>query len=374
MAFFNKKQEVLDIQLTPYGEDLLSRGKFKPVYYAFFDDDILYDGSGSAGITEVQNDIEPRIQDNTPKSKVQYVYSGPEKRTTDRVRQAWEEIAAVEVNVAPGYTPAIGDIPAYNLDRILTGQEAAGVSFQDYFYVDRNPPIFTDFNFVEPLGSMEIGSEYAPSWRVIALNGEVTGAINYMTSSTEAGTYNNVRRIPQVDFDVTYRVLVGNEREINIDSGLRNRIISQIFDDGSFLYLTEDAPNIMLVVDEENSPIDIEYDIEVFSVERGPDGADTLLMPLYFQKAPEQVVNGILLDQDEIPVFNLIDLDPSYAEYFFQVNTDLEIPEEEICPRITNLRSRGIVGGNIPYDCPDVQRVDLMNVYGSDTGEVEICD
>ena len=66
MAFFNKKQEVLDIQLTPYGEDLLSRGKFKPVYYAFFDDDVLYDASGSAGIIEDQNDVEPRIQENTP--------------------------------------------------------------------------------------------------------------------------------------------------------------------------------------------------------------------------------------------------------------------------------------------------------------------
>ena len=97
-------------------------------------------------------------------------------------------------------------------------------------------------------------------------------------------------------------------------------------------------------------------------------------MPLYFQKKPEQVVNGVLLDPDEIPVFNLTDLDPSYTEYFFQINSDLEIPEEEICPKITNLRSRGVVGGNIPYDCPDVKRVNLMDVYGSDTGEVEICD
>ena len=43
MTFFNKKQEVLDIELTPYGELLLSEGVFKPEYYAFFDDNILYD-------------------------------------------------------------------------------------------------------------------------------------------------------------------------------------------------------------------------------------------------------------------------------------------------------------------------------------------
>ena len=63
-TFFNPKEEVLDIQLTPYGEALLSVGDFKPVYYAFFDDNVLYDASGSAGITEVQNDIESRIQEN----------------------------------------------------------------------------------------------------------------------------------------------------------------------------------------------------------------------------------------------------------------------------------------------------------------------
>jgi len=42
MKFFDPKQDVLDIQLTQYGKHLLSSGKFRPVYYAFFDDDILY--------------------------------------------------------------------------------------------------------------------------------------------------------------------------------------------------------------------------------------------------------------------------------------------------------------------------------------------
>lgn len=53
-------------------------------------------------------------------------------------------------------------------------------------------------------------------------------------------------------------------------------------------------------------------------------------------------MNGLLLDEDEIPTFNLVDLDPSYAEYFFQVNTDLEIAAEEICPKLENVRSRGL--------------------------------
>ena len=41
MEFFNKKEEVIDLQLTQYGKYLLSLGKFKPVYYAFYDDGIV---------------------------------------------------------------------------------------------------------------------------------------------------------------------------------------------------------------------------------------------------------------------------------------------------------------------------------------------
>ncbi len=78
MTFFNKKQEVIDLELTPFGEQLLSEGSFEPVYYAFFDDDVLYDAGGAANAGEVQNEIEARIQDNTPSRKAQYIYKGVE--------------------------------------------------------------------------------------------------------------------------------------------------------------------------------------------------------------------------------------------------------------------------------------------------------
>ena len=48
MEFFDKKEEVLDVQLTEYGKYLLSTGRMRPVYYAFFDDDILYDTNAAS--------------------------------------------------------------------------------------------------------------------------------------------------------------------------------------------------------------------------------------------------------------------------------------------------------------------------------------
>ena len=43
MGFFDKKEDVMEIELTPHGRYLLSQGKLMPAFYAFLDDDILYD-------------------------------------------------------------------------------------------------------------------------------------------------------------------------------------------------------------------------------------------------------------------------------------------------------------------------------------------
>ncbi len=75
MSFFDTKEEVLDVQLTQFGKKMLSIGHFKPVFYAFFDDDILYD-SEKAGFSETQNSSQQRIIEETPKLKPQHLTSG----------------------------------------------------------------------------------------------------------------------------------------------------------------------------------------------------------------------------------------------------------------------------------------------------------
>ena len=82
MTFFNKKEDVIAIELTPHGRSLLSRGKLKPTFYAFFDDDILYDstrGDGGTGVlTEEYSETKVRILENTPYMKPQTNYKGVE--------------------------------------------------------------------------------------------------------------------------------------------------------------------------------------------------------------------------------------------------------------------------------------------------------
>ena len=63
-TFINKKERVFDIELTSYGKYLLSVGKFNPSYYAFYDDNIIYDKQyAHSTATENQNNIDSRIKD-----------------------------------------------------------------------------------------------------------------------------------------------------------------------------------------------------------------------------------------------------------------------------------------------------------------------
>ena len=77
--FLNKNTQVMDFKLTSYGKELLSIGQFSPEFYAFFDDNIVYDKSyittGSLNVViENQNDIVKRIKHETPYLETQAAF------------------------------------------------------------------------------------------------------------------------------------------------------------------------------------------------------------------------------------------------------------------------------------------------------------
>ena len=73
MTYFNKKFDVLGIELSPYGKHLLQNGKLMPKYYAFFDDDVIYDCS-AAGFSENNSEIRNRIMNETPVLRPHYMF------------------------------------------------------------------------------------------------------------------------------------------------------------------------------------------------------------------------------------------------------------------------------------------------------------
>lgn len=295
-SFFDKKEEVLDIELTQYGKYLLSIGKFNPKFYAFYDEDILYD-SEYAGYTELQNDIEGRILSETPFMKSQYVSYGIETNFS-KVFESYRDYDKV-----PSFTP------------------------------DTHERAYAN---TKPLGTSAFENSYSPSWNIKLLESEISSTSTGTTSSFE-----NIR-IPQINLsNPTYNIInkIGTPPSLeDVDNCLINPndlpsydgpdlsilndefITSPKFKDGT--YLTFEQENIIIEVDETNSDfLNENFEIEIFEVEEELTTGEEKLIPLFFIKEESNIVDDILLDEKDyiVPVPT-----KRNVEYYFDVTTDNE--------------------------------------------------
>ena len=339
MTFFDPKEEVLDIKLTQYGRHLLSKGELKPVYYAFFDENVLYDAQ-YGGTSESKNSAETRIQDQTPSLKTQVGFTGRDEYLFDGLNDELEK-------------EMIGAYEKLNV-------------------------------FTNPLGTSTLDSTKTPAFNIQFLQGEITGLENNFTGSAASGRVKSnsqqLLKIPQVKSDIEFKITTVDPEDQRIpfqqDVELRP---STTYDDG--LRLAIGPEQILLYVEEKNAPFDYEnFDIEVFEItdETGPLG-EQILKPLSFIRPVEMVENNILLDQEEaemkagranglLPV-----LDPTFVEYYFDINTDGDIPEDVICQSIKQLKSKNIYI-DADVNCPDIVEPIRSNIYFSDAEDDECLD
>ena len=314
MTFFNKKEEVLDIKLTQFGKQLLSTGRFKPVYYAFYDDNILYD-SEHASFEEVQNDTEDRIQEDTPQNKTQHLFT------------------SVESNFST-YLNARDDITIPEVDRIR---------------VQSTPE--KEFSLINAMGDSDLQSINAPNWKITLLEGEINDASYFLTSSYQT------LRIPQVNLDLIYTAKVLDEKETEKRGIPDEEIESVIFRDGSSLNISygRGNKNLLLMVEEDGVNFDKNnFEIEVFSV----DPSDGSYSPLSFVKDRPTIINNLLI-VDPLPT-DEVELDDSFVEFFFDVNVDSKISKRDICEGISTVKSKGILVDS-QIECEDID-VDPFSV------------
>jgi hypothetical protein len=292
MTFFDKKEDVIQIRLTQYGKYLLSEGKLRPVYYAFFDDNILYDIRYGDATGEAQNSAEGRIQDDTPQTSVQHVYSGIEtefKKNMKLIRSGQAKVGG---------------------DKIL-------------------PTAEKNFALGTALGNSKAASDKAPAWNIRALQGEFKN-VNYYTTGSQPTT-----KMPQIDVTVEYEIGIerGDPRPFYAARGASD---TEYFSDGTQIRVWEDR--LLLDVGEENVPPTREnYDIEVYLVEEEDVSGSIntpgivnptkreVLTPLYFVPKQSNIKNNILQDSNE-DLFALNGAsDSSYVEYFLDLEADQEI-------------------------------------------------
>jgi len=350
--FINKKEQVFDIQLTPYGRHLMSLGTFQPSYYAFFDDNIIYDGN-YAGITETQNEIGQRIKKDT-----QYMEG----------LVLFENVEDVLTNTNPPIT-----------------QEGSDIS---YFEVDVNPMQITprkdSYRYTSMIGDAYLDGEQqiAPGWKVVTLNGKITG-------TSPEDTKNDIK-IPQVHIELNYEKTItdadfGTElREEHLRKAISR---TRPFGDNKLIQLVSD--DLLVYVEELNTDMLTEnFDIEIFEIE---DDAASLggshlerrdaFRRKYF-KEDHQRIMGSLITPESLNAFDPVDddirnIDLNYTTssvgYYFDVLKDYQIDPEIACKNaeVFNRESYYI---DLDFDC---KRADgdsniYVDLYGPVT-EPEIC-
>lgn len=325
MSFFDSKEEIINIELTSYGKYLLSKGKFKPYYYAFFDDDILYDAA-YASITESQNDTQNRILNETPFSKPQTRFVGTEK-TISRNQQL-----------------VLGGINDIKED-------------EQQFSSEKN------YSLTFPLGKSSYNSDYAPAWNVRLISGSISSSNFYIDNYS--GDINSIPpylKIPQINFltnSFDVRIL---KESADADSGYES--IGQSLDNANFAF-SKPSINLIDILEINTDDQKQNFEIEVFmkSINTDATTGNIEWKQLFFKKKPVYIKNNILLDIPENLNNNLnpeID-DSTFVEHFFEllVDEEIELPPElkaQINIYDSDVRSIPLCPDPSNPCCPDLQR------------------
>lgn len=342
MEFFDRKEEVLDIELTQYGKYQLSIGQFKPTYYAFFDDDVIYDtqyqgdppkddDTGIAGPTENQKDSEDRIKE-TPRIKVQHNFKTVEKTSSQIADDIFYELKY--------FTPTAQEAWVYGVEpgtKIL-------ITESPFLYKFPYPKNLKDemFGYALPLGTSKYNSVYAPAFQANFIKGKV---IPKQSIYYDSGSF-GIKRIPQVEMEVIYQTSIEQKKEnaadaipiqdlttyidnnptvtVGINGPPGNPVLSKVYENGTFVKIVEDY--ILLDLQELNSIVAKDgFELEVFEIE-DPDTTNENLKRLKFTNFEKQNYASPLVDLEFVGQNSVVS-NPNQVEYYFLPRLDQEIEQ-----------------------------------------------
>lgn len=214
MSFFNQKEEVMDVQLTQFGKQALARGYFKPAFYQFFDDDILYN-SLNAGFSEHQNDTQIRILSETPRLKTIYQTSGVET-------SYFAKDQLIKERVIPRYETIVENILPEIQEKIL----------------------------LYPLSEQETAIQSAPHFLVTAQDTPFTGVVEDTSPErVEAGI---IKDIPRLEMRPVYYI----ERDRSADLDAPSMVNQETFIDLTAEEVTF-SDNSKMRVNKQNIVLDV---------------------------------------------------------------------------------------------------------------------
>lgn len=316
MRFFDSKEEVLDIQLTQVGKRKLARGRFRPYYYAFFDDDILYNVA-RVGVTEEQNSSVPRILDETPRMRVQYTHRGADA--------SYNKVKAQK----------------------MLGKEA------DNKVMNKNSPHV-------PMGT-SVGNEYLPAWsvrfagddaKIESFNNNYSGSWGISPVPQISSSLTVETRVEFQEELITSVLLESTGKEMGLIDGrplydpakstgvLSTEAEPDVYPDGSYIVTVQ--PSMLLDVSELNNEFTNEnFDVEIFEILTELVGSSTtdkeeILRPLKFSSTADPYSRSELLSEDVIME------NPDFVGHYVEAFVDGELGQQAI----DKLLGRKSVGAN----------------------------
>lgn len=329
MKFLNKKEQVFDIQLTPYGKQKLSMGELKPTHYAFFDDNILYDIEyAHSGASEVQNDTHKRIKEETQYLESQVIFK-----------------------------------------QVLSGTMVAGGTFTE-ITIPQPASLYTRESYIGDALLQSQEQDVAPAWKVIAMQGTISSSNSFLAGTLDNNSQLQRERdsgITQINIDANYELKAqqGSFRA-SVDNIRNIQDTSQIFSDDTVVRLiSEDA---LVYVEELNTELLTEnFDIEVFEVPESDETGE--LRRLYFENEAPQVVNGMLVRSTPFTVNQA--LTTSSVEYYFSIDKDYQIDPKIACKYLNQFNTEDYLI-DLDFDCEEQDEDLFFDIYGRVT-ESEIC-
>lgn len=291
--FFNKKEEFLEVQLTEYGKYLLSLGQLSPVYYAFYDDEILYNSEFAGVSDESQNSVDRRIRHETPNLKVVPTRTGAETR-----------VERFLDSVSSGLVSQNSD-PADNVEAFQQQAFIEKVNFSSY-----------------PIGTGLMTTDKTAAWSISALKNTIDSTEEYIItnpSSSFANLDNGViTRIPQLNISVDYQTYFekgpfsANAISEYLLGAPETNIYLSLYEDYLVLEVLEGNTNFI----KEN------FEVEVF-FESEMTGSSTVVTP----STLDQMAFYNETTTEAQPLGNSI-TNIGNVEYYFNLYLDEEIPSE----------------------------------------------
>jgi len=290
MTFFNKKEDVISIELTPHGRKLLSKGKLKPAYYAFFDDDVLYD-SQRGGFTETNAQTKARILSETPSMRPQTNYKGVESKI--------ENMRSHE----------------------------------------------TENHLLTPIGTSKIEEKKTGGWDVSFLHNTASSMTNHFSSATS-----QTLQIPQIESTIEYKMKLPDDSTSIAPADL---LRVQDLSTNSKRVTVEPQQVLINILEKNGFNFNESMSMEIFLYEQDQQSYKKLHFSEQENFVVDEMYIDTTDDFSALFKAEDIPNNPDMVEYWLRMNYDNEISDLDKCTGIQKLNSRDIYL-DLDVECPDL--------------------